>query len=104
MARYLSKNIVAAGLADEMEVQIAYAIGVARPVSVFVNTFGTGKLPDGEIADIIVKEFDLRPAAIIEKLGLRNPIYTKTSSYGHFGFKEFPWEQTDKAEALRKYL
>ena len=104
MARYLSKNVVAAGLADEIEVQIAYAIGVANPVSVFVNTYGSGKLPDGEIADIIVKEFDLRPAAIIEKLGLRSPIYKKTSSYGHFGFKEFPWEKTDKAEDLKKYL
>ena len=104
MARYLSKNIVAAGLADEIEVQIAYAIGVANPVSVFVNTFATGKLPDDQIADIIVKEFDLRPAAIIQTLGLRNPIYTKTSSYGHFGFKEFPWEKTDRAEDLKKYL
>lgn len=104
MARYLSKNIVAAGLADEIEVQIAYAIGVAHPVSVFVDTFGTGKLSDDKIAEIVRKEFDLRPAAIIEKFGLRRPIYAKTSAYGHFGRAEFPWEQTDKAEELKKYL
>lgn len=104
MARYLSKNVVAAGLADEIEVQIAYAIGVANPVSVFVNTFNTGKLPDDKIAEIIQKEFDLRPAAIIETLGLRNPIYAKTSSYGHFGREGFPWEKCDRVEALKKYL
>ena len=104
MARYLSKNVVAAGLADEIEVQIAYAIGVANPVSVFVNTFGTGKLPDDKIAEIVQKEFDLRPAAIIETLGLRNPIYAKTSSYGHFGREDFPWEKCDRVEALKKYL
>lgn len=104
MARYLSKNVVAAGLADELEVQIAYAIGVANPVSVFVDTFSTGRLPDDKIAEIIQKEFDLRPAAIIEKLGLRRPVYAKTSSYGHFGREEFPWEKTDKAEDLKKYL
>ena len=104
MARYLSKNVVAAGLADEIEVQIAYAIGVANPVSVFADTFSTGRLPDDKIAEIIQKEFDLRPAAIIEKLGLRRPVYAKTSSYGHFGREEFPWEKTDKAEDLKKYL
>ena len=104
MARYLSKNVVAAGLADEIEVQIAYAIGVANPVSVFVDTFHTGKLPDDKIAEIIQKEFDLRPAAIIETLGLRSPIYAKTSSYGHFGREEFPWEKCDRVEALKKYL
>lgn len=104
MARYLSKNLVAAGLADEIEVQIAYAIGVANPVSVFVNTFGTGRLPDDKIAEIIPKEFDLRPAAIIEALGLRRPIYAKTSSYGHFGREEFPWEKTDRTESLKRYL
>ncbi|MDE6411697.1 MAG: methionine adenosyltransferase domain-containing protein, partial [Clostridia bacterium] len=104
MARYLSKNVVAAGLADEIEVQIAYAIGVANPVSVFVDTFGTGRLPDDKIAEIIQKEFDLRPAAIIETLGLRKPIYAKTSSYGHFGREDFPWEKCDRVEALKKYL
>lgn len=104
MARYLSKNVVAAGLADEIEVQIAYAIGVANPVSVFVDTYGTGKLSDDKIAQIIQKEFDLRPAAIIEKLGLRKPIYAKTASYGHFGREEFPWEKLDRVENLKKYL
>ncbi len=104
MARYLSKNVVAAGLADEIEVQIAYAIGVAHPVSVFVDTFETGRLPDDKIAEIIRKEFDLRPAAIIETLGLRNPVYAKTSAYGHFGREEFPWEKTDKVGDLKKYL
>lgn len=104
MARYICKNMVAAGLADEMELQVAYAIGVARPVSVFVDTFGTGKLADDELADIIRKEFDLRPAAIIAKLNLRRPIYAATSSYGHFGRAEFPWEATDRAEDLKKYL
>ena len=104
MARYLSKNVVAAGLADEIEVQIAYAIGIANPVSVFVDTFHTGKLPDDKIAEIIQKEFDLRPAAIIEALDLRNPIYAKTSAYGHFGREEFPWEKCDRAEVLKKYL
>lgn len=104
MARYLSKNAVAAGLADEIEVQIAYAIGVAHPVSVFVDTFGTGALPDDRIAEIVQKEFDLRPAAIIETLGLRRPIYADTAAYGHFGRAEFPWERLDRVEALKKYL
>lgn len=104
MARYIAKNIVAAGLADECQIQVAYAIGVAKPVSVTVNTFGSGKLSDGEIADIAVKEFDLRPAAIIEKLGLKKPVYSKTSAYGHFGREEFSWEQTDKTKDLKKYL
>lgn len=104
MARYVCKNVVAAGLADECEIQIAYAIGVARPVSVMVNTFGTGKLSDSELADVIAREFDLRPAAIIEKLGLKNPIYAETAVYGHFGKKDFPWEQTDKVDGLKKYL
>ncbi len=103
MARYICKNVVAAGLADEMELQVAYAIGVARPVSVFVDTFGTGKLPDDEIAEIVKKEFDLRPAAIIAKLGLRRPIYAETASYGHFGRDSYPWEQTDRSD-LKKYL
>lgn len=104
MARYICKNFVAAGLADEMELQVAYAIGVARPVSVFVDTFGTGKLADDELAEIVKKEFDLRPAAIIKTLNLRRPIYAETSSYGHFGREAFPWEQTDRAEDLKKYL
>lgn len=104
MARYVCKNIVAAGLADECSIEIAYAIGVARPVSVFVSTNGTGKLSDEELVNIVKKEFDLRPYAIIEKLCLRNPIYGKTSSYGHFGKNEFPWEKTDKVNDLKKYL
>lgn len=104
MARYIAKNIVASGLADECQIQVAYAIGVAKPVSVMAKTFGTGKLTDGEIADVIVKEFDLRPAAIIKKLGLKKPVYAATSAYGHFGRKEFSWEQTDKVADLKKYL
>ena len=104
MARYVCKNIVASGLADECQIQVAYAIGVAKPVSIMVNTFGTGKLKDHEIADIVVKEFDLRPSAIIEKLGLDKPIYSQTASYGHFGKSQFPWERTDKVEDLKKYL
>ena len=104
MARYVCKNIVASGLADECQIQFAYAIGVAKPVSVMVNTFGTGKLADSELADIVVKEFDLRPAAIIEKLQLTKPVFRATASYGHFGKCEFAWEQTDKVEDLKKYL
>ena len=104
MARYICKNIVAAGLADRIELQIAYAIGVARPVSVYVDTFGTGRLSDGEIADVIVKEFDLRPYSIIETLGLRRPVYAATAAYGHFGSPRFPWEKTDRAAGLKKYL
>ena len=103
MARYICKNVVYAGLADEMELQVAYAIGVARPVSVFVDTFGTGKLPDDEIAEIVRREFDLRPAAIIKKLGLHRPIYGQTAAYGHFGRDSYPWEQTDRGY-LKKYL
>ena len=104
MARYICKNIVAAGIADEIELQVAYAIGVANPVSLFVDTFGTGKLPDDEICEMIAKEFDLRPAAIIKTLNLRRPIYAKTSAYGHFGRADFPWEKTDRATDLKKYL
>ncbi len=103
MARYICKNIVASGLADEMELQVAYAIGVANPVSVFVDTFGTGVLSDDEIAEIVKKEFDLRPAAIIKTLDLRRPIYSKTAAYGHFGRDVFPWEKTDRAEELKHY-
>ncbi|GAB6049964.1 methionine adenosyltransferase [Hydrogenophilus islandicus] len=101
--RYVAKNIVAAGLAERCEVQVAYAIGVARPVSVMVNTFGTGKIPDERIEALVARHFDLRPRAIIEALNLRRPIYSKTAAYGHFGREEpeFTWEMTDKAEALR---
>lgn len=104
MARYVCKNIVAAHLANECELQLAYAIGVANPVSVFVNTFGTGKLSDEELAKIVRENFDFRPLAIIEKLGLRRPIFKKTAAYGHFGREEFPWEKTDMAATLAKYL
>jgi S-adenosylmethionine synthetase len=102
-ARYVAKNVVAAGLADRCEVQVAYAIGVARPVSVLVETFGTGKLPEERIAELVQAHFDLRPAAIIHNLNLRRPIYKQTASYGHFGRPDLdlPWEKTDKAEALR---
>lgn len=104
MARYICKNIVAAGLADECEIELAYAIGVANPVSVFVNTYGTGKVSDEELAKIVREHFDLRPAAIIEKLGLRKPIFRQTAAYGHFGRDGFPWEKTDIAETLAAYL
>lgn len=102
--RYMAKNLVASGLCDEVEIQVAYAIGVANPVSVFVDTFGTGKLADDVIADILKKEFDLRPYAIIRTLGLRSPIYSETAAYGHFGRKEFPWEKCDRVSDLQKYL
>lgn len=103
MGRYIAKNIVAAGLASECEVQVAYAIGVAEPVSVMVDTFGTGKIADDKITDLVNKHFDMRPAAIIKELDLLRPIYRKTAAYGHFGraLPEFKWESTCKAEALR---
>jgi S-adenosylmethionine synthetase len=103
-ARYVAKNIVAAGLADRVEVQVAYAIGVAHPLSVNVETFGTAKIADEKIAALVSEYFDLRPGAIIRDLDLRRPIYRKTAAYGHFGRDdiEFPWEKTDKAEALKK--
>ena len=104
IARYICKNLVAAGIADEVELQVAYAIGVARPVSVFAETFGTGKLPDDVIADIVKKEFDLRPAAIIDTLGLRRPVFRATAAYGHFGREGFSWERTDRVADLQKYL
>lgn len=104
MARYIAKNIVAAHIADEVEIQLAYAIGVANPVSIFVNTYGTGKLSDERIADIVKKEFDLRPYAIINKFGLQSSIYHLTSVYGHFGKDYLPWEKTDAAESLKIYL
>jgi S-adenosylmethionine synthetase len=106
MARYVAKNIVAAGLADQCEVQISYAIGVAQPVSLMVNTFGTGKISDEKILQLIRKYFDMRPKAIIESLRLRRPIYRKTAVFGHFGRNDpdFTWEMTDKAEILKEYL
>ena len=105
-ARYVAKNIVAAGLADRIEIQLSYAIGVARPTSIYVDTFGTGKLQDEEIAEIIEENFDLRPAGIIKMLDLRRPIYKQTAAYGHFGRLDLdlPWEKLDKAESLKKYL
>lgn len=106
MARYIAKNIVAAGLAKKCEIEVAYAIGVAKPLSIFVDTFGTGKLGDDEISNIIVENFDLRPDAIISHLNLRRPLYRQTASYGHFGRSdvELPWEKTYMAEKLRMYL
>lgn len=105
-ARYVAKNIVAAGLAGRCEIQLSYAIGVARPTSVMVDTFDTGKLSDARLAEIISEEFDLRPAGIIKMLDLRKPIYKPTAAYGHFGRDDvdLPWEKTDRAEALKKYL
>ena len=103
-ARYICKNVVAAGLADECTLEVAYAIGVARPVSLFVNTKGTGKLSDEKIADIISEEFDMRPYSIIKTLNLRRPIYEATAAYGHFGRPEFPWEKLDRVDDLKKYL
>lgn len=106
MARYIAKNIVAAGLADKCQVQIAYAIGVAKPVSVMVSTYGTGTKPDEDITDAVTKIFDMRPKAIIDQLQLLRPIYRKTAAYGHFGRDDadFRWERTDKAEELKKAL
>ena len=104
MARYVCKNLVAAGLADKVELEVAYAIGVAKPVSVTVNTFGTGKLTDARLTEIVEAEFDLRPSAIIKKLNLRRPIYSATAAYGHFGREGFSWEVTDRVDDLRKYL
>ena len=105
-ARYVAKNIVAAGLAKRCEIQLSYAIGVAQPTSVMVDTFGTGKLDDRKLVEIIREKFDLRPAGIIKTLDLRRPIYKQTAAYGHFGRNELnlPWEQTDKAEELRSYM
>jgi len=105
MARYIAKNIVASGLAQKCEVQISYAIGVKEPVSIFVNSFGTGKLSDEKLAEIVKKEFDCTPKGIIDHLDLRRPIYGLTASYGHFGreLPEFTWEKTDKATSLSKY-
>ena len=104
MARYIAKNIVAAGLADRAEVELAYAIGVAKPVSIMVETFGTEKVEVSKIVDAVNKVFDCRPAGIVSTLNLKQPIYSKTASYGHFGRPEFPWEKTDKVEALKAAL
>jgi S-adenosylmethionine synthetase len=103
-ARYVAKNIVAAGLADRCEIQLAYAIGVSKPVSILVDTFGTNKIPEEKISELVEQNFDLRPAAIIRDLNLRQPIYRQIAAYGHFGRPdlELPWERTDKADALRK--
>ena len=105
-ARYVAKNIVAAGLADKCEIQLSYAIGVAQPTSIMVDTFGTGKLSDEKLVEIIRENFDLRPAGIIKMLDLRRPIYKQTAAYGHFGRNDLdlPWEKLDKAEELKKYL
>ncbi len=105
-ARYVAKNIVAAGIAEKCEVQLSYAIGVAEPTSIQVDTFGTGKISDMNLTKIIRKEFDLRPNSIIRMLDLRQPIYKQTASYGHFGRENInlPWEKLDKKEALHKYL
>ena len=105
-ARYVAKNIVAAGIADKCEIQLSYAIGVAQPTSVMVDTFGTGKVSDEKLVDIVRENFDLRPAGIIKMLDLRRPIYKQTAAYGHFGRNDLdlPWEKLDKAEALKKYL
>ena len=105
-ARWVAKNLVAAGIADKLEVQVAYAIGVAKPVSIIVDTFGTGKISDEEIVNIINKVFDLRPGAIIRDLDLRRPIYKQTAAYGHFGRTDLnlPWEQLNKVEEIKKYI
>ena len=105
-ARYVAKNIVAAGLADKCEIQLSYAIGVAQPTSIMVDTFGTGKVSNEKLVDIIRENFDLRPAGIIKMLDLRRPIYKQTAAYGHFGRNDLnlPWEATDKVDTLKKYL
>jgi S-adenosylmethionine synthetase len=101
-ARWVAKNVVAAGLADRFELEISYAIGIAHPISLSIETFGTGKIPDERILGLIERHFDLRPGAIIENLGLRRPIFKQTAAYGHFGRPELdlPWERTDRAAAL----
>ncbi len=105
-ARYVAKNIVAAGLADKCEIQLSYAIGVAKPTSIYVDTFGTGRIADEKIVEIVRENFDLRPAGIIKMLDLRRPIYKQTAAYGHFGRNDLnlPWEQLDKVDVLKKYL
>ena len=100
-SRYVAKNLVAAGLADKAELQVSYAIGVAEPTSISVDTFGTSKLEESKIIELVREHFDLRPYGLIEMLDLERPIYKSTAAYGHFGREEFPWEKTDKVEALR---
>ena len=104
MARYICKNLVAAGICDEVELQLAYAIGVVEPVSVFIDSFGTGVIADDEIAELVKKQFDLTPGGIIKNLGLRAPIYSQTAAYGHFGKPQLPWERTDRTDALKAAL
>ena len=106
MARYIAKNVVAAGLASKCEVQLAYSIGEAQPVSIYVDSFGTGKLDEQKLGAIVNDHFPVKPKEIIESLDLKKPIYRKTAAYGHFGREEesFTWEKTDKAEELKKYL
>ncbi len=105
-SRWVAKNLVAAGVADKLEIQLAYAIGVARPVSIQIDTFGTGKLSEDKIVDIVNKVFDLRPSSIIKELDLRRPIYKQTAAYGHFGRNDLnlPWEQLNKVEEIKKYI
>ncbi|MEG0227431.1 MAG: methionine adenosyltransferase domain-containing protein, partial [Lachnospiraceae bacterium] len=105
-ARYVAKNIVAAGIAEKCEIQLSYAIGVAQPTSIMVDTFGTGKLTEEQLVNVIRENFDLRPAGIIKMLDLRRPIYKQVAAYGHFGRNDLdlPWEKLDKAEILQKYL
>lgn len=104
MARYIAKNLVAAGVAHRVELQVAYAIGRARPVSVNVNTFGTGITSDDVVEKIVKEVFDLRPGAIIRQLRLDRPIYRASANYGHLGRNEFPWEKTDKVDAVKRAL
>ena len=103
-ARYVAKNIVAAGLADKCEIQVSYAIGVAKPISIYVNTYNTAKISEDKIEEVINNVFDFRPSNIIKELDLKKPIYKKTAAYGHFGQKDFNWEKTDKVEAINNYL
>ena len=105
-ARYVAKNIVAAGLAERCEIQLSYAIGVAQPTSINIDTFGTGKVSDDKLSEIVAENFDLRPAGIIKMLDLRRPIYKQTAAYGHFGRHDIdvPWEKLDKVDDLKKYL
>ena len=103
-ARYVAKNIVAAGLADKCEIQVSYAIGVAKPISIYVNTYNTSKIDEEKIEEIINNLFDFRPSNIIKELDLKKPIYKKTAAYGHFGQKDFNWEKTDKVEAIKNYI
>jgi S-adenosylmethionine synthetase len=102
MARYAAKNVVAAGLADRCELQVAYAIGVARPVGIYIDTYGTNKFSEEKILKAIRQVFDFRPKAIIDNLGLKKPVFAKTAAYGHFGRPGFSWEKTDKIAALKK--